>query len=81
MDSAWPADLLSNRSAVSVGTLRRGLSRPDCRVPSGVIPPDLGGLGNLKLLEDLGLEGNDLSGCVPTELPEIWVDESGLKRC
>ena len=44
----------------------------------GSIPPEL---GSLKLLEDLGLEGNDLSGCVPTGLSDIWVRESGLERC
>ena len=24
---------------------------------------------------------NQLSGCVPIELPEIWVRQSGLERC
>ena len=45
---------------------------------SGSIPPELGGLANL---ETLIVGGNQLSGCVPGELPELWVRQSGLKRC
>ena len=44
---------------------------------SGAIPPEL---GKLTMLEHLTL-GNNLSGCVPSELPDLWVEASGLKRC
>ena len=44
---------------------------------SGAIPPEL---GKLTMLEHLNLGGN-LSGCVPPELPDLWVEASGLKRC
>ena len=44
---------------------------------SGAIPPEL---GKLTMLEHLNLGGN-LSGCVPSELPDLWVEASGLKRC
>ena len=38
----------------------------------------------LAVLESLGtmnLTGNDFSGCVVDELPELWVEASGLPRC
>ena len=44
---------------------------------SGPIPPELGRLR----LQALGLWSNFLTGCVPTEFPEIWVTASGLERC
>ncbi len=44
---------------------------------SGAIPPEL---GKLTMLEHLTLGGN-LSGCVPPELPDLWIEASGLERC
>ena len=44
----------------------------------GSIPPELGAL---EQLIRLSLERNELEGCVAAELPEIWVQASGLKRC
>ena len=44
---------------------------------TGSIPPEL---GKLTMLEHLTL-GSNLSGCVPSELPDLWVEASGLKRC
>ena len=45
---------------------------------SGSIPPELGAIAQLKYLY---LEQNNLSGCVLAELPDIWVEASGLERC
>ena len=44
---------------------------------SGAIPPEL---GKLTMLEHLNLGGN-LSGCVPPELPDLWIEASGFERC
>ena len=32
-------------------------------------------------LKDLMLIPNNLSGCVPAGVPDIWVGQSGLPRC
>ena len=45
---------------------------------SGSIPEEMTGLASLTALH---IYGNDLSGCVPGQLPEIWVEASGLERC
>ena len=45
---------------------------------TGSIPAEL---GKLRYLEELNLRGNDFSGCVPANLPDIWVTASGLVRC
>lgn len=46
---------------------------------SGEIPSELGNLTNLELLW-LG-HGNQFTGCIAEELPDIWVEETGLERC
>ena len=38
-------------------------------------------LGRLSELRILDLSGNQLGGCVPSGLPELWVEQSGLERC
>ncbi len=45
---------------------------------SGEIPPELGNLANLELL---WLSENQFTGCIAEELPDIWVEETGLERC
>ena len=45
---------------------------------SGPIPPEMAGLVSLR---ELDIRGNAFTGCVPVELPEIWVEQSGLERC
>ena len=45
---------------------------------SGEIPPELGGLTNL---ETLWLWDNQFTGCIAAELPDIWVEATGLDRC
>ena len=45
---------------------------------SGPIPPEL---GDLKRLRNLRLPHYRLSGCVPVELSDMWVEASGLERC
>ena len=45
---------------------------------TGSIPPELSNLSRLRWLE---LSANALSGCVGTELPDIWVEQSDLERC
>ena len=45
---------------------------------SGSVPTQLEGMRGLKRLD---LSGNSLSGCIHADLPEIWVEESGLERC
>ena len=45
---------------------------------SGEIPPEMARLSNLT---SLSIQGNSLKGCVPIELPGLWVESSGLKRC
>ena len=50
----------------------------------GSIPPELSALGRLQEVSFYGglyLERNDWSGCVATELPDTWVEASGLERC
>ena len=50
----------------------------------GSIPPELSALERLQevsFYEGLYLERNDWSGCVATELPDLWVEASGLERC
>ena len=32
-------------------------------------------------LETVRLQENDLTGCVPIGLPDMWVEASGLPRC
>lgn len=51
---------------------------------SGSLPPELDalkGLQHVSTYNGLHLQGNYFSGCVPTELPDIWVEASGLERC
>ena len=45
---------------------------------SGPLSPELARLENLRTLR---IQGNAFTGCVPVELPEIWVEQSGLERC
>ena len=45
---------------------------------SGEIPVEL---ANLAKLRTLWLRGNDFTGCIAEELPEIWVEKTGLERC
>ena len=45
---------------------------------SGEIPVEL---ANMVSLGSLSLGGNSFSGCIAEELPEIWVEETGLERC
>ena len=45
---------------------------------SGELPPEL---ANLTKLEGLLLYGNRFTGCIAAELPEIWVEKTGLERC
>ncbi len=45
---------------------------------TGSIPPELGRLRNLR---SLLFTPNDLNDCVPAELPDVWVGQSGWKRC
>lgn len=50
----------------------------------GSIPPELAALQQLQGVshrKGLFLRDNDLSGCVAAELPDIWVEASGLERC
>ena len=44
----------------------------------GPIPSEL---DTLTMLKELYLFDNALGVCVPVELPELWVEASGLKRC
>ena len=45
---------------------------------NGEIPIEL---ANMVSLERLWLGGNSFTGCIAEELPEIWVEETGLERC
>ena len=48
---------------------------------TGSIPPEMVGLQSLVDLSLYQRYPHELSGCVPAELPEIWVYESRLERC
>ena len=45
------------------------------------VPLEMGELTNLQGLELRLVRGERLTGCVPAELPEIWVEASYLERC
>ena len=45
---------------------------------TGSVPVEWSGMTRM---QNLRLLWNDLSRCIPAELPEIWVEESGLERC
>ena len=47
---------------------------------SGPIPAELGNLTSLERMRT-NLTNNALTGCVPIELPDLWVEVSGLPRC
>ena len=48
----------------------------------GSIPAELGNLQNLEKVSLHGFFGrNQFTGCVPVELPDIWVRASGLEWC
>ena len=46
-----------------------------------LVPVEMGKLTNLEGLELRLAFGDKLTGCVPAELPEIWVEASYLNRC